>query len=400
MRPPLEDVVALARRDFGVDASRRVDWDRIDQSLFARIEQEQKQEQALRLKLQDRRWAYFGSAAVAAAATLGILLGWSHEPSSVRPGVTHADSLAGRIAEVRGDGSVVINGVGATPGASVRLGDGVETRGAEATLVREGAANIVIEPNSRLLVRQVSGTLVLSLERGALEARVMPVSAGEAFAVDVADSRIAVHGTVLRVARVGDHAAVDLVEGVVSVGPAPRFGQLLGSLITAPAHVEFSIADAVKTLNVSHDPSLVRSVPLSAASATAVPTHLEEPERSLRSRSESSPLRPPAPAVSPGHLDGRSPAPNVQGATTPEVGANESVEAAVVTCMRERPRAENVTVVVSTTLYLDVGDDGAVRSARFDPPVLPEVNGCAAAAIYKTHFPHAGAVAIPIEFKN
>lgn len=401
MKAPLEDVVALARQDFGVDASRRVDWDRVDQSLFARIEHEQREERALRPKLQDRRWAYFGSAAVAMAATLGILLGKSREPSSVRLGATHADSLAGRIAEVQGEGSVLVNGVGAAPGASVRLGDGIETRGSEATLVREGAANIVIEPNSRLLVRQVSGTLVLSLERGALEARVVPVSAGEAFAVDVADSRIAVHGTVLRVARVGDHAAVDLLEGVVSVGAAPRFGQLLGSLITAPAHVEFSVDDAVKTLNVSHDPSLVRSVPLSAASATTPAAHFEEPERSLRSRSEPNPLRPATPAVSPGHLDNnRGPTPNLQGAATPEVGSNESVEAAVVACMRERPRAENVTVVVSTTLYLDVGDDGAVRTARFDPPVLPEVNGCAAAAIYKMHFPHPGAVALPIEFKN
>jgi hypothetical protein len=69
---------------------------------------------------------------------------------------------------------------------------------------------------------------------------------------------------------------------------------------------------------------------------------------------------------------------------------------AVRACMAERPRAENVTVVVSTTLHLELADDGTVRTARFDPPVAPDVNGCAAQSIYKTRFAHGGSVALPI----
>jgi hypothetical protein len=68
--------------------------------------------------------------------------------------------------------------------------------------------------------------------------------------------------------------------------------------------------------------------------------------------------------------------------------------------MAGRPRADNVTVVVSTTLHLDVGDDGTVHAARFEPPVAPDVNECAAQPIYREHFAHGGAVTIPVDFSN
>ena len=80
----------------------------------------------------------------------------------------------------------------------------------------------------------VQGALVLALQAGAVEAQVVPVPNGEAFAVDVGRSRVAVHGTHLRVARVGEHVVVDLSEGVVSLGEAPRVGSTLGTLVTAP----------------------------------------------------------------------------------------------------------------------------------------------------------------------
>jgi hypothetical protein len=68
--------------------------------------------------------------------------------------------------------------------------------------------------------------------------------------------------------------------------------------------------------------------------------------------------------------------------------------------MAERLHAVDVTVVVSTTLYLELRDDGWVRSAHFDPPVAPDVNACAAQSIYKTRFTHGGDVTIPVSVKN
>ena len=41
-------------------------------------------------------------------------------------------------------------------------------------------------------------------------------------------------------------------------------------------------------------------------------------------------------------------------------------------------------------LHLDLDADGNVRAARFDPPVAPDVNACAAPAIYRTRFTHGG----------
>jgi hypothetical protein len=66
--------------------------------------------------------------------------------------------------------------------------------------------------------------------------------------------------------------------------------------------------------------------------------------------------------------------------------------------MAERPSAENVTVSVSTTLHLTLHEDGSVQSARFDPPVAPDVNACAAQSIYKTRFAHGGAATIAVDF--
>ncbi|MDP9003120.1 MAG: hypothetical protein M3O46_23765, partial [Myxococcota bacterium] len=80
--------------------------------------------------------------------------------------------------------------------------------------------------------------------------------------------------------------------------------------------------------------------------------------------------------------------------------AQTVVANAVRTCMAERLHADDVTVVVSTTLYLQLGDDGSVRTARFDPPVAPEVNTCAAQSIFKARFTHDGAVTILISVKN
>jgi hypothetical protein len=96
-----------------------------------------------------------------------------------------------------------------------------------------------------------------------------------------------------------------------------------------------------------------------------------------------------------GHAVGPAPA-----RSTPvvEVPADAAIASAVRSCLAERPRGDNVTVVVSTTVHLALGSDGTVKSARFDPPVAPDVNACASGAIYKARFAHGGSVDIPIDF--
>jgi hypothetical protein len=73
---------------------------------------------------------------------------------------------------------------------------------------------------------------------------------------------------------------------------------------------------------------------------------------------------------------------------------------AIRNCLKEEPHADNVTVAFESTLYLQIGEDGRVRSARFDPPVAPDVNTCAAPLIYAARFDGGGALTVPIDFKN
>jgi hypothetical protein len=205
----------------------------------------------------------------------------------------------------------------------------------------------------------------------------------------VGTSRVAVHGTHLRVARAGDRVVVDLNEGVISVGEAPRSGSVEGTLVNAPAHVEFMAADALGTLTQTHDPVAVR--PGEAHSGDLV-SKLSAPKPA------GSGSRLGAPLSTELHPEQRPAQPVPR--STPSVGPGAAITAAVRTCMAERPRADNVTVVVSTTLHLELADDGSVRTARFDPPVAPDVNACAAQAIYKARFTHGGSIALSIDFTN
>jgi hypothetical protein len=239
------------------------------------------------------------------------------------------------------------------------------------------------------------------------------VRSGEAFAVDVEGSRVAVHGTHLRVARSGDHVTVDLNEGVVAVGNAPRVGSVIGTLVTAPAHAEFAAVDLAGTLVVGHETAEVRPPVALGPSAHASPVAVEATPVAVEGRPASPPQ---VPSVSSGpagvaarpaavHVEGRpsavavasaEPAPAVPSQVNPD--PEHALESAVRACMDQRPPAENVTVLVSTTLHLELADDGAVRTARFDPPVAPDVNSCAAAVIYRTRFPHGGSATIPVDF--
>jgi len=71
----------------------------------------------------------------------------------------------------------------------------------------------------------------------------------------------------------------------------------------------------------------------------------------------------------------------------------------VRSCMAARWSPDNVTVVVTTTLHLDLDADGNVRAARFEPPVATDVNTCAAPVIYRTRFTHDGSADVPVDFK-
>jgi ferric-dicitrate binding protein FerR (iron transport regulator) len=395
MSQGLDKLLAEARSDLGTDAAERVDWAAVDAKLFARIERERHTERARFAPSRRRGLMLSGVALAAAAAIVALLAGRTRE--SLGPDGTAAVESAGSVVAIEGAGAVLIDGKPVTGGAALALGDVLETRGARATVERPGKVTLTLEPGSTAAVTHVQGALILALEQGAVEAQVVPVPAGEAFAVDIDGSRVAVHGTHLRVAREGGRVVVDLNEGVVSVGAAPRTGALLGTLVNAPAHLEFMAADAAGTLTQTHDPSAVRPPAPQPQGVAKLAVAAQRPAASA-SRAPSTPagqtgeVRPEARNAA--GVSAKPPAAPIE--PSPE----EAISNAVRRCMAERPHDDNVTVVVNTTLRLDLADDGTVRFARFDPPVAPDVNACSAQAIYRGHFGRSGAVAIPIDFTN
>jgi ferric-dicitrate binding protein FerR (iron transport regulator) len=412
MSDALEKIVVEAREEFRPKA---VDWYAVDHGLFARVDADRRAARARATRERGQHW----TAAAAALAAAGIVLVLVARSGHQRPTAqSDGDGTAATLLGIEGAGEVLVNGAHASLGAGLRRGDVVEARGATATFARPGHVTVVIEADARAVVARVEDPLVLTLDRGAVDAQVVPVPSGEAFAVDVDGARVAVHGTHLRVARSDGKVTVDLSEGVVSVGRAPRVGSVLGTLVTAPAHAEFTAADIRGTMTVTHDPSAVREPQTAFGPAAALPqvtpaTNPAVPARlPVASASEAHPTVNAAPKPLPATPSAESvveppaapssagPAPLPSSPTAVDPDAENTVAGAVRACISEHPRPDGMTVVVSTTLHLWLGGDGSVRSARFEPPVAPDVNTCAAAAIYRTRFPKSGSVKIPVDFSN
>ena len=368
-----------------------------------------------------------GAFALAAAAAIVVMV--KSGPSAVTDGVATsafapALATASSLLSTEGEGEVRVGGQLASTGHMLRAGDVLETGGAARALLerprkvawlleRAPEAAAAVGP-ARARVKSAGEALILALEDGAIEAQVTPVPSGEAFAVDIATGsslvRVAVHGTHLRVSRSGTRVVVDLTEGVVSIGVPPRTGSTYGTLVTAPSHVEFDAADLAGTLRIDHTVAAVRvAIPLSpnGSVGTSATRGATEPVGQLDPPSTTPPVvSPVAPATVPRPTAPRSPTDpshvepvaHVDPATPK--APREGIAAAVRACAAARSRPENVRVTVTSSLKLRIGARGDVESAQFDPPLLPEIQTCAATAIYKAKLEDAagGTVAIPINF--
>jgi hypothetical protein len=402
------------------------DWDAIDAKLFERIEAAEASEEASRVarfgpSSRTRGWSLVAGG-LAAAAALAVYAG--HKPGTTpidRAAMAAAPETASALVRAGNDarGEVLVGGVRASAGATLHAGEVIETRRATALLEREspiaGAAPLVawsIEEDSRVTVAKVTGTtgaLIVSLERGAVEAQVTPVPSGEAFAVDVTGAdgtvtRVAVHGTHLRVSRVevGDHVKVivDLSEGIVSIGAPPRAGSTYGTLVTAPAHVELDTADP-SALVVSHEAEDVRvPVDLTATRAASTVAQAQAQAQNQTSPAAQNVAQSSGHATAPGLQIAPRPTPAAPPQLPPvDPNAEATVAAAVKACMAGRTRADGeVTVTVSSTLEIRLHDDGTVDLPRFTPPLPPDVMLCAGNAIHKVRFPRSGTLTIDLKF--
>ncbi len=388
------------------------------------------------------RMMQVGAAILAVAAAVAVVVkrdpatGFDPTTVATRDGVTELN--AGSLRSTEGAGEIRVGGHPVAAGHVLRAGEVIEATGdARAVLERPRKVTWLLErsPTDQTPARTIQGparatvktageSLVLGLEDGAIEAQVTPVPSGEAFAVDVAAGtklvRVAVHGTHLRVARFGNRVTIDLTEGVVSIGVPPRTGSTYGTLVTAPSHVEFDAADLDATLRVDHAPGSVRlAVALSHDSLGAAAN--DAPASRAQEPGEQRPSAPPARiaegAIAPPATVPR-PSPVVRAAdgavvvapvdpiakvdpAKPVLPPREAIARAVRDCAAARNRPENVRVTVTSSLKLKIAKGGDVETAQFDPPLLPEIQTCAATAIYKAKLEDAAGgtmVTIPIDF--
>lgn len=246
-----------------------------------------------------------------------------------------------------------LNGDELAPGAVV-------TSGAEA-LVVEHRGHVVwtLSPQSSAHVESVGDIVALALDRGEISAEVTKSPKPESFVVRVEHTRVAVHGTRFRVARLADSVRVDVQEGVVGVGPLDRPGFEL----RAPDGATVSF-DGIRTdVAGSSGPERGR---IAATPSTRGPQHAATPKSAY--------FAPVGP----------------DGLPRGALAGVEQVIASVERCLREYTvSGDDLRVSVETSLTLRVDPKGAVGEAVFAPPLAPNVGACVDDAVGAISFPRS-----------
>lgn len=412
-KPPPRSLEELTREAKSSLKPSSIDWEKVEGGLYSRIEatRESGMRASTTSRLRhlegtpERRWQVAGLVAAAAVMVLALHKTETTSSSSSRAAharaTTHEDvlTLTKDVADVRVDGEL------AAPGRTLRVLDTLETSDDAAELAAtsdsSGQASALrvawqLGEHSTALVKSLGhGTspFVLGLNAGSIEAQVTPVERGEAFAVDLRSPhasgphdvvRVAVHGTHLRVARdvSGDHATIDLTEGVVSIGFPPKVGSTYGTLVTAPAHVDIDVTKLIATGDLSSGAIVVDKGP----AAIRAPLVLAGPDDgATKVAAVATPEITNAPVATSDHPEVDRPPSTERALAQLDPHATEAIRAAAQSCAVVHASTD-VKVTVSSKLTLHVGADGLVKIATFDPPLSPEAQDCAAKTIYRTRF--------------
>lgn len=202
-----------------------VDWSKVEAALF---DERGEVRAPVRAPAGGRPLWVLGGVALAAAAAIAMWVS-SRAPSAGTP----------EVASGKGGPSPSAHVESSTPrlvvGHAVRTGD-VATVAEVPSHVR-----VAVAPRTTLAVLDDGVRVRLRLDDGAVAADVVPVAGGEPYAVDVGERRVAVHGTHLVVARVGDDIVVGVSEGLAVIGAADGSARTEGPEIKAGQVGRFSI---------------------------------------------------------------------------------------------------------------------------------------------------------------
>jgi ferric-dicitrate binding protein FerR (iron transport regulator) len=336
-----------------------VDWDGAEASLMSRIELERKA-QPRKPPRTLRAMASFAVAA-AAAAMLIAQLGRSPDASKTQASETTPVDLGAIPAERPADELPTYMVAAMKPNSVVEAAD------EPVRFALPGVATWVIDPGSRVVVDSVAVPHVITLERGTVHAEVVPRNAGdelvETFAVVAGTARVAVHGTVFSVARVGDRITVEVTRGAVTVGPASHRGITTGRLLVSPARAAFWI----------HGGELAEVLPRTPAGDSVSDPKIAGRADGLDEATPNEPDEPIAPAVPRGKRAGVEVAP--PSADTPDAPLLSTSEARglLMGCLRGMAAGGDDRVVTISSHVTAVADDtGRIHAVRFSPPLRPD----------------------------
>jgi hypothetical protein len=309
-------------------AAPELDWDRMERRLMQRVDSEERAAGA------SQRWRWVGSLAAAAVIALGIGAVVRHQPSepAARSTVTSPEARSRVVTAARVDGS------------SLAVGDEVRAGAGRSWVHHAGQADWTLSSGGRAVVAENGAVITVKLLSGSVEASVVPSAKPETFAVEVDDTRVAVHGTKFRVERGTDGVRVEVSEGVVGVGPVSDRGHPAWLLRHGDSG-RFALDG--RQGDVKH------------AELTASEPSVPEPAN-------------PAPAL-----------PSAAAAGELAKAADE-LSRATTSCFASNTAAEgSVRVQVETTMSLAVSPNGFVGAVTFDPPLLPSVQSCVAGSAKK-----------------
>lgn len=355
---PREALLRRLTREARAEQTAELDWARMEERLVRHAE---RAKPAAPRPLFPLAWAVGLTAAVGAAAALWLVT----SQASVNPRPAVADLAHAPRQDAR----------------ALPLGKRLEAGAKSVVIDHAGRASWTLEPGSAASMIENLDRITVRLERGSLLARVVPNPRPETFVVEAAGARVAVHGTVFRVALVGARVAVEVTEGTVGVG---SLGAPARFLLEAPTHAEF----ATDGSSGSRD-----GIPLAfmAAPTASQPKHAAPH------------LTPTAPAGSATLPGVTTPLPLEPTISDIEAGVAPIVDVAS-SCFAQHTRgADGVQITVRTALTLTIDASGTVSDVHFQPPLSPEVEACAAASISGVTFTaseHGAKVTRMLELKR
>jgi hypothetical protein len=274
----------------------------------------------------------------------------------------------------------------------------VKTGDAPQRFEHAGLASWVLEPNTQARVTEQRDVILVELDEGAVQVDVVPQPVAERFVVLAGKTRVAVRGTLFRVARIGEQVEVDVEHGTVSVGEAGEHGEAVVASPEREAPITLVRGPSGGTFRLDGHPGQVRPVKLFSGQPAG--------EQGANTHAEADPPSPPPPSenkpAGSARASGSTPSPTHGEPARPAQGVDQSAlkaraTAAAATCFEQNARLPaGVNVTVTTTLSLELGANGKITSYTFSPTLAPAVVSCFAARVagFKGA---AGKLEVPLE---